>query len=629
MRHIIISVICLFAINCSSSSPKKDGFSTDQTLVQDLSDSFIEHDINDLLSVDSVKECVEGDFECIDISNERECIKDADGRERWTTRTCQSGFACLADRCVDECADECTHEEERTVGANAEKCLPFKLETKAQTSINSDLLHDRARLHNAWSFKHHFPAFTILDIYHATDEYQGIAGYRSRDSALFTGNYMAAEALRALVTESDDAEAKLQWLTESIHQLFDVTGHRGFLSRFTAPLSHPDPVVVGMYNPARKDHHKKNYKNEDWFWIGYTSRDQYQGVMMGYGWAYQALKSQKHKDLIRNDIIAVCEELIKVRKIDVTFRINYQGNWYQFDKEMEFSHVILNPTEYLNGKPYIQFGSEADPGDWEDSSMNGIREFWPDYSDVLKQLPVIGFFFQVPLYRSGSTIMLAAALRLGMMVTKDDPKYATQYQAFKNHYDKNFDKWLKSIESYIHLNTHDQCWKKYYGLNIVWQPLWTLLRLEDDPQRRDALLKVAENRMYSLVKDHKNVFFDYIFASQMPYSTDMQIIIDKATHQLSQFMDPPKHHTLVDHSDIYEPDPDCPGLSKTAVDVQHRNTGDFIWQFSPFRIADAGKTGAIYPGTDYVLAYWMARYYGWLDDDSKGSCLRWQDASKN
>src|SRR2546430_790092 len=50
--------------------------------------------------------------------------------------------------------------------------------------------------------------------------------------------------------------------------------------------------------------------------------------------------------------------------------------------------------------------------------------------------------------------------------------------------------------------------------------------------------------------------------------------------------------------------PDCP-----TVSVPLRPPADFVWQVSPFQLA-GGQSGTIESaGIDYILPYWMARYY--------------------
>ncbi len=55
-----------------------------------------------------------------------------------------------------------------------------------------------------------------------------------------------------------------------------------------------------------------------------------------------------------------------------------------------------------------------------------------------------------------------------------------------------------------------------------------------------------------------------------------------------------------------------------AVDVSERVVSDFIWQRNPWGLLDGGNPQLTYPGVDYLVAYWMGRYYGQLQDDTPG-----------
>jgi len=48
-----------------------------------------------------------------------------------------------------------------------------------------------------------------------------------------------------------------------------------------------------------------------------------------------------------------------------------------------------------------------------------------------------------------------------------------------------------------------------------------------------------------------------------------------------------------------------------------RPTTDFLWQRSPYQLANTGGGGVIEgAGLDYILPYWMARYYGVIAPDN-------------
>ena len=109
-----------------------------------------------------------------------------------------------------------------------------------------------------------------------------------------------------------------------------------------------------------------------WWW-GNTSRDQYQGVVLGYSLAYTALKSPKHRKLIRDDMVAMATELLKKRKVPTTIRYKFGGKWHNLDLDLDLQYTILNPTEYVDGKVYIQVGSDGDSSNYGDSTMLGMR----------------------------------------------------------------------------------------------------------------------------------------------------------------------------------------------------------------------------------------------------------------
>ena len=570
--------------------------------------------------------CKVGASSCVGTTQQKIC-KTVGGKAAWVTEACPSGTLCLDKKCAAGCLDQCDLDATRTVGGKTQTCKLFSVAKKGSVPLSSGL-HDRARRHNAWIRKFHLPAGTMADSRFATTSYKKVVSHHGAgDSAIWTGTYLAGEALRLEVTGAPDAEKNVQALVEALHRLFEVTAHPGFLARYTAQINHPDPAIKMLYDPKSDRHHKVKFKGQDYFWSGNTSRDQYQGVMLGYSMAYDALTSEKHKKLIRDDMVTLCEELMKQRKkVKVTIRVHVLGKWQELPLAIDMEHVVLNPTEYKKGGPYIQFGTDAKPTDYERSTMQGFREFFPDYSAVIKQIPILGALIGgIPIPRSGSTIMLANVLRIGMQVTKGVPAYAAKHAAIKAYYLKHRKAWLANMKQYIFLNDAGQCWKSYYGLNIVFEPMYNLLRLEDDKATRASIAKdVLEAKLWKIVKDHKNVFFSYIYASQGPSPAAGKAAATAATKQLAQFGPPPHAVTTVNNTGKYPANSKCAGQSSVAIDVKDRVADDFIWQREPFKLVKTGDGKSVYPGADFTLPYWMARHHGYLTDDAKGTCLRWQ-----
>ena len=52
------------------------------------------------------------------------------------------------------------------------------------------------------------------------------------------------------------------------------------------------------------------------------------------------------------------------------------------------------------------------------------------------------------------------------------------------------------------------------------------------------------------------------------------------------------------------------------IPVAERVTTDFLWQRSPFQLAGGGDGFIEGAGIDYLLPYWMGRYYGFIQPES-------------
>ena len=638
-RWIVVGLV-LALVGCDSSSPAADGAVTPAdrgtgegsapgdgpAAEQAVKEAGPDPDSKVVAPDTGGAACTSGASSCVDQTHHKICKK-VGGKLAWATETCAAGTLCLDKKCSAGCVDQCNLDETRTSGGKSQTCKNFSVAKNGSVPLSAGL-HDRARKHNAWIRKFHLPAGTMADSRFATTSYKKVVSYHGAgDSAIWTGTYLAGEALRLKVTGSPDAQKNVEALVEAIHRLFEVTGHAGFLARYTAPINSSDPAIKKLYTPTDPRHHKVKYKGQDYFWSGNTSRDQYQGVMMGYSLAYDALSSAKHKKLIRDDMVALCQELMKQRKkVKVTIRFNVLSKWQELPLSLDMEHVVLNPTEYKNGGPYIQLGTTAKPSDYERSTMQGFREFFPDYSVVIKQIPILGpLIGGIPIPRSGSAIMLANIMRIGIQVTKGVSGYSTKHAAIKAYYDKNKSKWLGIMKQYIFLNDASQCWKAYYGLNIVFEPVYNLIRLEDDKTIKASMQKdVLEGKLWKIVKDHKNVFFSYIYASQGPQAAAGKAAATAASKQLAQFSAPPHAVKTVNNTGKYPANSKCAGQSSVAIDVKDRVADDFIWQREPFKLTKTGDGKSVHPGADFTLPYWMARHHGYLTDDVKGTCLRWQ-----
>jgi hypothetical protein len=412
---------------------------------------------------------------------------------------------------------------------------------------------------------------------------------------------------------------------ERIHELFEVTGDPGYMARIWAPRGESS-VLDSLYDIGDWSHHLTTYGGGDAFWHGWTSRDMYSGALLGLGLAYDALTSETHREMIRADVVALAMELIETRaSVPVTVRYHAFGDWQEADLAYDMQHVVLVPSEMIDGRVFIQVGSDESPSDYGASELVGAREFLPDFTSVLGQTPVIGALLP-PVPRPGSAMMLAYFLRLALHVTEGQPGWASEHAAIEAHYEANKSAWLAVMEQYAYHN-EEECWKQYFGMTIAFHSLYALLRLEPDASLRASIQdNVVAARMWPQVVGHKNAYFDYITASQGPAGLVTAGEIEAAADQLAGFVAPPKARVAVNNAGSYPADSDCAGQSSVPIDVGDRVPSDFIWQHHPFELATANPTPQlVYAGADYLVAYWLGRYHGYLTDDAPGTCLRWDE----
>jgi hypothetical protein len=146
----------------------------------------------------------------------------------------------------------------------------------------------------------------------------------------------------------------------------------------------------------------------------------------------------------------------------------------------------------------------------------------------------------------------------------------------------------------------------YHKFNLDVINLYDLIRLEGN-----SLFKAIYTQAYDILRrtidDHGNAHFNMIDrALNGPNATR-----DANTRlYLDQWLLRPRRDFFVDLTQVY---PAC-GDNRACdpIPVDQRVNTDFIWQRSPFQLQGGGDGSIETAGVDYILPYWMARYYGVL-----------------
>jgi uncharacterized protein (TIGR03437 family) len=145
----------------------------------------------------------------------------------------------------------------------------------------------------------------------------------------------------------------------------------------------------------------------------------------------------------------------------------------------------------------------------------------------------------------------------------------------------------------------------YFKFNLDFMSFFNLVRLGNDSSFLNAY-EIVRNYTAS----HQNAFFDMIdCALQGPNSRRDA----EARELLDEWLLRPARDPYVDLTNTVKV---CGSEACSPVPVPLRPPTDYLWQRDPFQLTGGGSSTVESPGIDYILPYWMGRYYGVISPDS-------------
>jgi hypothetical protein len=146
----------------------------------------------------------------------------------------------------------------------------------------------------------------------------------------------------------------------------------------------------------------------------------------------------------------------------------------------------------------------------------------------------------------------------------------------------------------------------YFKFNLDTINLYHLVTLEDSFLRK-VTYKKAYDVLRNTTDDHGNAHFNMI--DRAVNGTNRTRDATTADY-LIQWLTRPRRDFGVD---LRGQVPSCNFDATEAcqpIPIPKRVTTDFLWQRSPFQLVGGGSGRIENPGIDYLLPYWMARFYG-------------------
>jgi hypothetical protein len=566
--------------------------------------------------------CTVGDAVCLGKDRRRACVANGTGG-RWIEETCQSGSGCFQGACTpSRCSDECTLGE--TQGTKT--CAPYDIaQRKSVTSDPAAKPHDRARGYLARMRTESMASGGIGSARYEDATRTTISNMDGiGDSAIWTGTFLASEALRLQATGAADARARVRSLALTMHLWLNVAGEPGMLVRWAKESSTTHPFAIGDLDcTVERVHCGVPYAGKKYDFIGHISRDQYQGVMLGLAQAYDALGSADEdlREIIRGDVVTIAEELMKERTLPV--KLTFNG--IPITSTVKARFIVVSPREMSNGALALRLDLSNPDG----SEMYGFQEFYPNLAHLVRQLPGLGWVPDIK--RSSSAIMLASFFRVALHAMDGVPAYSKRRADMLAFYTSrtgeggNANDWLAIAKEW---SSGGSCGGSYYANNIAMMPLYSLARLEDDPVRSSTIENdLLAGKMWPAFAKTKNPFFSFIYAASKAGAPAS--ITSSAAEQLAQFPVAPNVARAVDlrSSPKYvSREQGCTDQVKhdDAVDVGERVTADFMWQRHPWGLYDGGDPRQTHPGVDFLVAYFLGQHHAFIADDTPGICLAWQ-----
>ncbi len=431
----------------------------------------------------------------------------------------------------------------------------------APVSADEDpALLQRAIDYETWLRDHHVPGYGgIVQIMFETEDLEKVLYYRGQgDSTMWTATYCAAESFRYAVTGDEDAKQNAIAAVETLRDHLRVTQTTGYIGRYVGPVN--DPAYWLEY--AGSD--LLEYGTGPWlgtFYLSNSSSDQYVGWWHGLALAYDFIDDAPTRALIREMVKEVIDKL----RNSAWLILNEEG-------------LPTTAAPMIDGQKRLVFCLIA-------AHILDTAEYWDLYAEQFEKL--------------APTLPLTSI-------------------AFFNRY------------------------TEYFANNLRHQIDLNLFRLDDDPERL-AVYWDLFSKQRRLVEWTHNVYFDYVYliaCEKMGQCAEAKEIMEDDLHSLTVFQDPPNREIHincpqlpVDPVSVFLTDlAESLGLNdllgfayqaEGAQEITDRCRVEYLWQRTPHHLQCYGWLPQhVQPGVDYLIAYWMGRYYDFLephdivDDDS-------------
>jgi len=288
-------------------------------------------------------------------------------------------------------------------GALLVACLLLFVPLSTAGEVDPEL-QSKADLYQEHLEQWHTPGLGALLSLEYTDQtrQEMACGRYQGDSTIWTGMYLASQAIRYIVTEDPDARAEVIRTAHYMHQLMEITQTPGYMGRFAGPNTDEFKCDCGDGHPW-KVHGTGEW--EGYYWIDHTSRDQYSGWWFGMAWAYDAVDDEQTRQTIREDCRAIMR-MLEENEWNIT---DQNGEWTGNNAAwvgpvmrlawiLITAHVTDDPyywelleEQYVKNEPFLWVDTWSFINKYSEYYGNNLRHLafgsifrlWPDWDQAM------------------------------------------------------------------------------------------------------------------------------------------------------------------------------------------------------------------------------------------------------
>ncbi len=428
--------------------------------------------------------------------------------------------------------------------------------------------------------------------------------HSGENDGLWSALYMASQAFRYSVTSSPQALETLRILMEGQEIRMKITGVPGL---FTRQYAGPGPFGIGC--PEEESHYVTDLEKDDnrwvrigedgcarvidretmewtvtdhcgldqfanWCFLDNVSQDEYAGHILALVYVYTLVDDAE----LKNKAASMLEQVAK----------------HLIDNDLVFVDWDGRPTEH---------------GYYYATSMKDT----PGFATVQVLETILAGYFatgnqEVKEYYDNCLLQKAGK-------QKCLPWPFEQPVPYTDHLDDMF--------MYM---PPAGCKSNWNNMSMMMASFHALIWMERNPETRKMIQDALDTEMMradnprAIIKDN-NPWYNFIWASQKFLGPDSDgPALDAVREGICTLRQFParKHQRNIDNTVNYPHD--CDGrldesLTNVAIPVSERCLHTFSWWGCPYRRQKCteNKTTYLQPG-DYLLAYWMGRYYGFIGE---------------